>query len=174
MEILFDFGPASHRLNTRTSSVEKTRADLRMQIWSDKRIQQQQCDFDQIGLRTNYCCNALINHTCLEIIENQCDREINSTNVSSVYTTYVQKHNQLRHGFMRHRPKAWRQVMKPRLLSSLAYTLQLHEKHLFIFIQRASYEKTITTGNSCAATSLFFFHIVHHRSDQKPILGTNS
>jgi hypothetical protein len=51
MEIVFDFGPASHRLYTRTSSVEKTRADLRMQILSYKRIQQQQCEFDQIGLR---------------------------------------------------------------------------------------------------------------------------
>ena len=88
--------------------------------------------------QTNYCCNALINHTCLEIIKNQCDREINSTNVSLVHTTTAQKHNQLRHGFMRHRTKAWRQVMKPRLLSSLAYTLQLHEGHLFIFIQRAN------------------------------------
>ena len=107
-------------------------------MWSDKRIQQQQCDFDQIGLRTNYCYNALINHTFLEIIKNQCDREINSTNVSSVHTATVQKHNQLRHGFMRHITKAWRHVMKPRLLSSLAYTLQLHERHLLIFIQRAN------------------------------------
>ena len=107
-------------------------------MWSNKRIQQQQCDFDQIGLRTNYCCNALINHTCLEIIENQCDREINSTNVSSVHTIAIQKHNQLRHGFMRHRTKAWSHLMKPRLLSSLANTLQLYEGHLFIFIQRAN------------------------------------
>jgi len=107
-------------------------------MWSDKRIQQQQCDFVQIGLRTNYCCNALINHTCLEIIKNQCDREINNTIMSSGHTTVVQKHNQLRHGFMRHRTKVWRQVMKPRLLSSLAYTLQLHDGHLFIFIQRAN------------------------------------